>query len=198
MRVVVEPGGAHTLLVENEQGRGHMTTLFASPRLFIATVDFNLEICPILVNAQEVRGCWITLDYCQEGRCEVAMPGESAIIVKPGDCCLSASRRLPSEYRYPLGRYRGIKLCFSDGVTNEPAYGVMREAGFSFGSWIEQLDPAVLFEGDDQLNALMASFEALVDPFDAPRSKLRFTGVADGAPTFVLHEIAHAHRADDA
>ena len=74
------------------------------------------------------------------------MPGESAIIVKPGDCCLSASRRLPSEYRYPLGRYRGIKLCFSDGVTNEPAYGVMREAGFSFGSWIEQLEPAVLFE----------------------------------------------------
>ena len=56
MRVVVEPGGAHTLLVENEQGRGRMTTLFASPRLFIATVDFNLEICPILVNAQEVRG----------------------------------------------------------------------------------------------------------------------------------------------
>lgn len=61
-----------------------MTTLFASPRLFIATVDFNLEICPILVNAQEVRGCWITLDYCQEGRCEVANAGESAIIVKPG------------------------------------------------------------------------------------------------------------------
>ena len=64
----------------------------------------------------------------------------------------------------------------------------------------------MLFEGDDQLNALMASFEALVDPFDAPRSKLRFMevllhvkrGVADGAPTFVLHEIAHAHRADDA
>ena len=192
MRVVVEPGGAHTLLVENEQGRGRMTTLFASPRLFIATVDFNLEICPILVNAQEVRGGWITLDYCQEGRCEVAMPGESAIIVKPGDCCLSASRRLPSEYRYPLGRYRGIKLCFSDGVTNEPAYGVMREAGFSFGSWIEQLDPAVLFEGDDQLNALMASFEALVDPFDAPRGKLRFMEVllhvkARGLPTGRRH-----------
>ncbi len=115
MRVVVEPGGAHTLLVENEQGRGPHDNALRLAASLHRNGRFQLGICPILVNAQEVRGCWITLDYCQEGRCEVAMPGESAIIVKPGDCCLSASRRLPSEYRYPLGRYRGIKLCFSDG-----------------------------------------------------------------------------------
>lgn len=50
----------------------------------------------------------------------------------------------------------------------------------------------MLFEGDDQLNALMASFEALVDPFDAPRSKLRFMEVllhvkARGLPTGRRH-----------
>ncbi|MFR1638256.1 MAG: hypothetical protein ACLSVD_03230 [Eggerthellaceae bacterium] len=182
-----------------------MTTLFASPRLFIATVDFNLEICPILVNAQEVRGCWITLDYCQEGRCEVAMPGESAIIVKPGDCCLSASRRLPSEYRYPLGRYRGIKLCFSDGVTNEPAYGVMREAGF-FGPGSNSSTCGAV-RGDDQLNALMSAVRGAGGPVRCAAQQAAVhggaaarqgAGVADGAPTFVLHEIAHAHRADDA
>ena len=192
MHVGVEPSGAHRLVVSNEQGRGCMTTFFASSGFFVAAVDFDLEVCPILVNAQEVRGCWITLDYCQEGRCEVAMPGESAIVVKPGDCCLSASKRMPNEYRYPLGRYRGIKLCFSDEVANEPEFGVMREAGFSFGPWIERLDPAALFEGDDRLNALMESFGELMDPFDAPRSKLRFMEVllhikTQGLPTGRRH-----------
>ena len=38
MRVVVEPGGAHTLLVENEQGRGRLTTLFASPRRYVSDI----------------------------------------------------------------------------------------------------------------------------------------------------------------
>ena len=70
--------------------------------------------------------------------------------------------------------------------------GVRSDARGGFLSWIEQLDPAVLFEGDDQLNALMASFEALVDPFDAPRSKLRFMEVllhvkARGLPTGRRH-----------
>ena len=74
------------------------------------------------MNAQEVRGCWITLDYCQEGRCEVAMPGESAIIVKPGDCCLSASRRLPSEYRYRSAD-TAASNCAQRRVTERAAYG---------------------------------------------------------------------------
>lgn len=188
MRVIAEPDGAHVLEINGTQGRGRMRTFFASPGFSVASVCFELEVCPILVNSQNIRGRWLTLDYCQEGRCEVAMPGESAIVVKPGDCCLSVSKRLPDEYRYPLGLYRGIKLCFNEQVSAEPAFGLLAEEGPSLTTWAEQLNPAALFEGSGRLNALMESFGVLLDPFDAPACKLRFMEVllrigAMGLPT---------------
>lgn len=188
MQVGIDEDGSHTLSIDGAQGRGSMRTRFASNSLSVASVDFEMEACPILVNPQDVRGRWFSLDYCQEGRCEVAMPGESAIVVKPGDCCLSVSKRMPDEYRYPLARYRGIKLCFSDEAIAEPAFSLLRENGLTLDTWAEQLDPAVLFEGNASLDALMESFGELMDPFDATRCKLRFMEVlltidALGLPT---------------
>ena len=90
----------------------------------------------------------------------------------------------------------GIKLCFSDGVTNGRRTGVMREGGFLSSAPGSNSRPCGAVRGRRPAERafMLAPFEALVDQFDAPRSEAAVhggaaarqgAGVADGRSTFV-------------
>lgn len=93
------------------------------------------------------------MNLCLEGRCEVWVPGSGFAVVKEGDCCISGSNAAPDDYRYPLGRYRGVELFVRTDAACDPALALLNEAPVSLEAFADDAGFAAVFSGNDSLNA---------------------------------------------
>ena len=149
-------------------GSGSMRARFASPHIAVATVDFTCEACPSLpFDDKAFSGFWepgtiFTVNHCLEGRCEVSLAGKGYAIVKPGDFCVSCSDTAPEEYRYPLGRYRGIEVIAHSGCAEDPRFQILRDSGFDLEASVRKAGFAAIYPGNAELNGIMERLGASV------------------------------------
>lgn len=177
MRVSFSPSGVYELSIEGGAHSSTMCVAVLAPTLYAGVVDFFVEACPNLMSGGgfgQAPGRWFTVNRCIEGRCEVAVPGGGYVVVEPGNVCASFSAEMPHEFRYPLGRYRGIELFVNTLATDEPDLAILREAGVDLDGWVDRIGAATIFCGDAQLEGLMDRIGASIDPLDAPHAKLAF------------------------
>lgn len=159
----MEPGGFVTLTLKPPLGEGAMRLLPICPGFLAATVDFACERCP---NVDEMAsapglglagaGRWMSVNLCLAGRCEVSIPRQGYAVVKAGDCCVSCSNERPEDYRYPLGKYRGVELFLHTALECEGALSWYREAGGSLEELARDAGLAAVFSGDTALNGPLA------------------------------------------
>ena len=183
MRLRSLPDGTYELLLNHPVGCGVMKGRALSSYAFAATVDFACQSCPSMhpANAKGAQwfteGTWFSINLCLEGRCEVDIPGRGFAVVAAGDLCVSYSREIPTEYRYPLGCYRGIEVFVNTSIEYEPAFSLIashtctledmaRSAGFA----------AVIAEDTDLMGYMKRLGDALV-PYDAPRANYELLGL---------------------
>lgn len=142
-------------------GHGTMRARFASPHVAVATVDFTCEACPSLpFEDKAFSGFWepgtiFTVNHCLEGRCEVSLAGKGYAIVKPGDFCVSCSDTAPEEYRYPLGRYRGIEVIAHSGCVEDPQFQILRDSGIDLEASVRKAGFAAIYAGNEELDGIM-------------------------------------------
>ncbi|MCI8367949.1 MAG: helix-turn-helix transcriptional regulator [Eggerthellaceae bacterium] len=156
-----DPFGQMTLSLGAPLGEGTMWSLPLAAGVFAATVDFRCERCPSIamggLEGAPLEGRWITVNLCAEGRCEVSLPGRGYAVVKEGDCCISSTAEPPDDYRYPLGRYRGVELfVHSSSLVDEAAFGWYRESGGCLAELAEAAGFAAVFSNDAELNGPLA------------------------------------------
>ena len=156
-----QAGDALELRLTSPVGFGTMKTRFVTPHLAVATVDFACEVCPIVPFTDKTfsgfweRGVIFTVNLCLEGRCEVSLAGNGYAIVKPGDFCVSCTDAAPEEYRYPLGRYRGIEVLAHSGCVNDPEFRILQADGLDLVASVRKAGVAAIYAGDAEFNKLM-------------------------------------------
>lgn len=183
MRLGRAPDGTYELSLSAPLGHGTMRGRPLSPSAFAATVDFACHRCPNMVTAPGTgwlsEGTWFTVNLCLEGCCEVEIPGRGLAVVSEGDLCVSHSRDVPAEFRYPSGRYRGIEAFVSAHIAEEPTFSlvgsqarslcdVARDAGFA----------AILSNGE--LDGHMRRLGAALSPFDDVLARYELLGLLLG------------------
>lgn len=157
--------GSLMLRLREPIGAGGMVVRPLSPHLFVAIVDFRCEACPnfplenpLFAGFRE-PGAIFTVNYCQEGRCEVALPGRGFAVVKPGDLCVSCVDAAPEEYRYPTGRYRGVELFAHAACADDSAFGILRASESGLESSVRKAGLAAIYFGNVELNETMERIE---------------------------------------
>lgn len=149
------------LRLDKPVGQGTMRVRFASPHVAVATVDFTCEACPSIPFEDKVfSGFWepgtiFTVNHCLDGRCEVSLTGKGYAIVKPGDFCVSRSDTAPEEYRYPLGRYRGIEVIAHSGCVEDSQFQILQDSGFDLEGSVRKAGFAAIYAGNAELNGIM-------------------------------------------
>ena len=214
MRLDVGERGVYVLTLEEPVGHGRMRGVAASPDFIAATVDFWCESCPNMVVASTreagwfSRGTWFTVNYCLEGRCEVFVPHRGFAVVKASDCCISGSHTLPDEFRYPLGRYRGVELFVNtDIVRRDAAFSLLAGEPRSVEGMVGAPGFAAVFSGDRRLNGIMERIGEAMGSLDTVRMRYELLGLllellrrdmGDARPRGLLTKsqmsIAHAAR----
>lgn len=182
MRVSFD-GRCYELSLDEPLGRGTMRTFVVSPWFLASTVDFEVERCPNLLPPQEgdagrlLDDTWFSMNFCMEGRCEVLVPSEGFAVVGAGDFCVGYARTQPGEFRYPLGRYRGVELFVSTRVLRDPSFAALAETGIPLDAWVGGPDTTVVFSGDWALNDAMGRIGAAAERLDAARCKIGLMGL---------------------
>lgn len=179
MHLISEDAGSCTLVLMDRGRASKMRFLPVTAHLDASTVDFYVERCPSISGpvAPPAGGSddvWFTVNYCLEGRCEVVVPAGGFVVVEPGDVCVSYSDRLPEEFSYPLGRYRGVELFVSSAVTGDPEFKVLQEAGLDLAAWARRVNAAAIFSHDEELERILTEMGVAVTGGDRPRIKVSF------------------------
>ena len=175
--------GAYELALSEPIGSGTMRGYALSPYAFAATVDFTCERCPSIApeGTHNPRwfseGTWFLGNLCLEGRCEVEIPDASFAVVAAGDFCVSCSNELPQEYRYPLGRYRGVEIFVNTRLAEDPTFALLKERSPTIEGIAAAAGFAAVFPKDGQLNGCMERIGAALCPFDAPQAKYELLGL---------------------
>lgn len=170
--------GTGMLQIHGADGEGQMCFYMAAPGFIIALVDFAISRCPSVKVPDLDYSGWITLNHCKAGRCEVTQINEKAIIVKPGDCCITGCSVLAEEYLYPTRHYQGMELLIHESIMEDPSFSLLHESGFDIHAWNAHLrhTPA-LIDGDRELNTLLGALEVQLEPFDKVGCKLKMIEV---------------------
>lgn len=170
-------GCVYEMELSDPIGEGAMRGVMLSPYLFACVVDFKAERCPNLVFSERGKGKlaggrWFTANLCLEGRCEVGIARRGFAVVSRGDCCISYSSVMPEEFRYPLGRYRGVELFVNTELARDGAFAIVGEAGVSLDDIADAADLAAVFSADEELNGALAKIGCAFEKHDLPRMKL--------------------------
>lgn len=167
------PDGSFIFRYRNSHGNGIMHCYSITPQFYIASIDFHMDYCPLYSGNSITFPDW-TINYCIEGRCEVALPDGRTCIIRPGDCCVSNCDQLPSGYHYPLGHYKGIEIYLDTNLLKEDSFSLLREAGFSSDVWTKRLRSSlVIFRNHPELNQLLDTIPDALNPFDTVSCKLK-------------------------
>ena len=143
-----------------------MRGISLNPWLHAAIVDFECDSCPNLPSAslpESAEGTWFTVNLCQEGRCEVTIPGRGFAVVGVGDCCLSCTEDAPQAFSYPTGFYKGVELFINTQLVDaSPAFALFRSAHCSLDEIASQAGFASVFSGDSELNGHLTRIGLLI------------------------------------
>lgn len=195
MQLGVTPDGMYELSLCDPLGSGVMRGKALSPYAFAATVDFTCYRCPNMVSktTADTRwladGVWFSINLCLEGRCEVDIPGRGFAVVAAGDVCVSYSREFPSEFRYPLGYYRGVEVFVNASIVSEPLFALTNMQNQSLKEMAQAAGFAAVLAGDDELIACMRRLGDALYPFDEVRSQYELLGLLLGLQR---RDLAHA------
>lgn len=170
VRLESDDFGGMILQLEEPVGSGVMRTQPITPDFLAATVDFLCEHCPSIAAPPEMaaaQGRWFSINYCVEGRCEVALPDVGCAVVKAGDCCVSGTDYRPKDFRYPLGSYRGIELWVNTAASADPSFSLLEEAGVALDDLAQAAGVAAVFSGDEELNGPLRRIGAAISRLQA-------------------------------
>lgn len=170
VRLESDDFGGMILQLEEPVGSGVMRTQPITPDFLAATVDFLCERCPSIAAPPEMaaaQGRWFSINYCVEGRCEVALPDVGCAVVKAGDCCVSGTDYRPKDFRYPLGSYRGIELWVNTAASADPSFSLLEEAGVALDDLAQAAGVAAVFSGDEELNGPLRRIGAAISRLQA-------------------------------
>lgn len=173
--------GLYELALSDPLGSGVMRGRAVSRNLFAATVDFACKRCPNIPvdpagQPQSFpREGWLTVNLCEEGRCEVDVPGEGLAVVAAGDLCISCSRERPAEFRYPSGRYRGVELFVNTRIAEEAPYSLLGADGI--GTIARRAGYAAVLTNDAEANGHMERIASLLDPPDSAMAEYEALGL---------------------
>ena len=88
----------------------------------------------------EMKGNYITFNYCAEGRCEIEFPiGNRYIYMKKGMISLNQIQPIDGYY-YPGKKYDGLELAFDLDVLSDDFPDVLSEYGLTKGYLLELID----------------------------------------------------------
>ena len=160
-------------------GQGEMILKCISPWFVAARIDFSCDYCPNMKQdtLQQGHGRWLSINYCEEGRCEVDMGSAGCAAVKAADLCISSADRWPDGFRYPSGRYRGIELWINTDLLNDPSFQLLAEAGISLNALAVTANPASVITTDASLSTPMKNIgdalgsNRIDDPLTVARCK---------------------------
>lgn len=160
-------------------GQGEMILKCISPWFVAARIDFSCDYCPNMKQdtLQQGHGRWLSINYCEEGRCEVDMGSAGCAVVKAADLCISSADRWPDGFRYPSGRYRGIELWINTDLLNDPSFQLLAEAGISLNALAVTANPASAITTDASLSTPMKNIgdalgsNRIDDPLTVARCK---------------------------
>lgn len=68
---------------------------------------------------------------------------------------MSCSDTAPEEYRYPLGRYRGIEVIAHSGCVEDPQFQILRDSGIDLEASVRKAGFAAIYAGNEELNGIM-------------------------------------------
>lgn len=165
VRLASDDFGGMIMQLGEPVGSGIMRTQPITSSFLAATVDFSCERCPSIAEPPEMaaaQGRWFSINYCAEGRCEVALPDVGCAVVKAGDCCVSGTDYRPKDFRYPLGSYRGIELWVNTAISTDPSFFLLAEAGVSLDALAQDAGVAAVFSGDEELNGPLRRIGAAI------------------------------------
>ncbi len=178
--------GVFELTLSSPVGNGSMKGRAASPNLFVSLVDFVCKRCPnVSPDASHEaalfsQGTWMTVNLCQEGRCEVDIPGGGLAIVAAGEVCISCSQKRPTEFRYPSGRYRGIELFINTKIADSPTFSLLGPGEHAVADIARQAGSAAVVSNDADLNGRMERIATFVDSADGTLAEYETLGLLLG------------------
>lgn len=195
MQLRVTSDGAYELMLDDPLGSGIMRGRALSPYAFAATVDFTCFRCPNMASAATANsrwfsdGMWFSVNLCLEGRCEVDIPGKGFAVVAAGDVCVSYSHEFPSEFRYPLGRYRGIEVFVNTAIVSEPLFALIGRQRQSLEELAQAAGFAAILAEDNELIECMQRLGDALHPYDEVRAQYELLGLLLGLQR---RDLAHA------